>query len=184
MVGERDITETLEAYGVPLNPYGEATQLALEQLGEAALAVLTSAGAIDRGPDGDDWGWPQWTLKTTYCWPQYFPPGEEIEIRHIYVPAVGGISSSMFGAEGDGGRSSGENRDLYCVDDAFEAGARRARGLHYTETWLDYVLTTGANWAGPIREFRLVVDKGSQENLVSFCGTGVRRISPTQFEVR
>lgn len=30
----------------------------------------------------------------------------------------------------------------------------------------------------------MVIDKGSTDNLVSFCGTDVRRISPTQFEVR
>jgi len=29
-----------------------------------------------------------------------------------------------------------------------------------------------------------VVDKGDLRNLVSFCGDGVRKISPTQFEMR
>ena len=41
-----------------------------------------------------------------------------------------------------------------------------------------------SNWAGPIKDFRLVVDKGSPDNLVSFCGQGVRRIGPTQFEMK
>ena len=53
-----------------------------------------------------------------------------------------------------------------------------------TESRVRYVLTTGANWARPIGDFRMVIDKLSPSNLVSFCGTGVRRISPTQFEVR
>ena len=72
------------------------------------------------------------------------------------------------------------------MDEAVTAAARRgwASGLHYSETWLDYVLVTGANWSGPIRDFRLVVDKGSTDNLVAFCAEGVTRISPTQFEVR
>ena len=30
----------------------------------------------------------------------------------------------------------------------------------------------------------MVVDKGAAANIVSFCGEGVRKISPTQFEVR
>ena len=47
-----------------------------------------------------------------------------------------------------------------------------------------YVLRTGANWSGPIKEFRLVVDKGDPDSLVSFCGERVRRLSPTQFEVK
>lgn len=37
---------------------------------------------------------------------------------------------------------------------------------------------------GPIRDFRLVIDKGKAGSLVSFCMDGVRKISPTQFEVR
>jgi len=30
----------------------------------------------------------------------------------------------------------------------------------------------------------MVIDKGSPTSIVSFCGEGVRRISPTRFEVR
>ena len=29
-----------------------------------------------------------------------------------------------------------------------------------------------------------MVDKGSPDALVSFCGTGVKKIGPTQFEMR
>ena len=49
---------------------------------------------------------------------------------------------------------------------------------------IEYILRTGANWAGPIGDFRLVVDKGEADSLVSFCGEGVKRISPTRFEMR
>ena len=49
---------------------------------------------------------------------------------------------------------------------------------------MSYVLTTANNWATGIRDFRLVVDKGRADALVSFCGTNVRKISPTQFEMR
>ena len=52
------------------------------------------------------------------------------------------------------------------------------------ENRLRYILTTGGNWRSPIGDFRLVVDKGAPGNLVSFCGEGVRKISPTQFEMR
>ena len=187
VVGDRDVTEILAAYGVPLNPFGDETLDALAGLDGAALAALERQGVIDRqGADPDErWAWPQWTLKTIHYWTQDFPAGEEVEIRHVYVPAVGGTSSTPIGS--GGAYAVDEDYDTrYCTDAAFERAAARGRerGLHYTETWLDYVLTTGANWAGPIREFRMVVDKGSVDNLVSFCGTGVQRISPTQFEVR
>ena len=50
------------------------------------------------------------------------------------------------------------------------------------EEYLSYVITSGANWAGPIGTFRLVIDKGDT-TLVSFCGDGVRKIGPTTFEM-
>jgi hypothetical protein len=31
------------------------------------------------------------------------------------------------------------------------------------------VLKTGANWAGPIRSFKLTIDPGGSDRLVSFC---------------
>ena len=49
---------------------------------------------------------------------------------------------------------------------------------------MDYVLKSGANWKGPIKDFRLVVEKDKPENFVSFCMDGVKKISPTRFEVR
>ena len=49
---------------------------------------------------------------------------------------------------------------------------------------MSYILTTGAGWRSPIGEFRLVVEKQRPEDLVSFCGEDVSRISPTRFEMR
>ena len=48
------------------------------------------------------------------------------------------------------------------------------------EQRLDYVLTTGGNWAlGTIGDFKLTIDKGDPENLVSFCGENVKKTGPT-----
>ena len=53
------------------------------------------------------------------------------------------------------------------------------------EQRLRYILTTGGNWRSPIGDFRMVVDKGHPDAIWSAsAGEGVRRISPTQFEVR
>jgi hypothetical protein len=48
---------------------------------------------------------------------------------------------------------------------------------------VSYILTTANNWSGPIGKFRLVVDKGDSDAIVSFCGENVRKISPTEFEM-
>ena len=77
----------------------------------------------------------------------------------------------------------------YCVDAAFlaaldrRAEATRAEYPVLPEKRIGYVLTTGGNWAAPIGRFRLIVDKGAADNLVSFCGEGVRKVSPTRFEM-
>ena len=178
--------------GLPLSPRGDATMQALATLPQPQIDMLIEMGLIedrswtDAGVRHLDLA-PLWTLKTTHYWTQVFPAGRELDVRHRYAPAVGGSSGSVFGdpamADND---YANEEATRYCTDDAFRAGARRmrARGLHLSETWVDYILTTGANWAEPIGDFRLVVDKGSSRNLVSFCGDGVRKISSTRFEIR
>ena len=53
----------------------------------------------------------------------------------------------------------------------------------FTESRISYVLRTANNWAGPIGKFSVTVDKGSANNLVSFCGNNVRKLTPTTFEM-
>jgi Domain of unknown function (DUF4424) len=81
-------------------------------------------------------------------------------------------------------------KTTYCILDDFLkavdrlAGADEANKAGITERRIAYVLKTGANWAGPIRDFHLVVDKGGPDRVISFCGDGVKKISPTAFEMR
>jgi hypothetical protein len=121
----------------------------------------------------------------TYYWEQTFPPGKEVVVQHRYKPVTG------FGFFGDWIFSDRGYRDKYCIDGAFEAAARKKLDAiadrdnpYMNEKRVSYILTTANNWATPIRDFRLVVDKGTPDSLVSFCGTNVKKISPTQFEMR
>lgn len=186
-----DISERLTALGIPLAPHLDATRAALAALPPDVQGELEGEGLVEIISYEDSQGAQRevhglWTLKTTHYWEQYFAPGEEVEIEHLYAPAIGGAAYSMLSGNYDTPEGLAQYRETYCTDDAFVAAARRkqAAGYYLSETWVDYVLVTGANWSGPIRDFRLVVDKGSADNLVSFCGEGVTRISPTQFEVR
>jgi hypothetical protein len=120
---------------------------------------------------------PLWTLKTTYYWQQVFPAHQELVIDHRYLPSVGEVVPVDVEHLGFALRQV-----KYCVDKAFLDALPKSR-LWETHT-LEYILVTGANWSGPIKDFRLVVDKGSPDNLVSFCANGIRKIGPTQFEVR
>jgi hypothetical protein len=59
-----------------------------------------------------------------------------------------------------------------------------AQGADYGEIWLQYRLTPGANWAGPIGEFRLVLEKPDAGMILSFCGEAVRRLDARRLEMR
>src|SRR4051812_38360239 len=52
----------------------------------------------------------------------------------------------------------------------------------YPHTTLNYILRTGSNWSGPIKKLHLIINKGSQSDLVSLCWNGIKRTSPTRFE--
>jgi len=164
---------------------------ALDRLKPADKARLVKFGLA--APDEYDAGrgWerhlaPIWTVKESWYWEQSFPAGRDLAVEHRYVPGTGGSVDAALGLPGF--RSSPEGRGMirdYCVEPTFLAGLDRLRSRGATpEQRLGYILTTGGNWRSPIGDFRLVVDKGAPANLVSFCGEGVRKISPTRFEIR
>ena len=133
---------------------------------------------------------PTWTMRTIYYWNQVFPAKSVISVSHSYKPSVGAAVETVVGSEYANAESMREYLERYCVDDDFIRAVRRLRRpsskrgrLMLTEQRLEYILTTGANWAGTIRDFTMTIDKGAADNLVSFCGTGVRKISPTKFQV-
>jgi hypothetical protein len=82
-----------------------------------------------------------------------------------------------------------DHRRKYCISDELWAnlmGALDAAGedSHPIERSITYILSTALTWAGVIKDFRLVVDKDKPEVFMSFCGTDVRQIGPTQYEMR
>ena len=117
-----------------------------------------------------------------------FPAQKDLVVEHRYSPFVGGnvgfLSNVAFLNDRKlSGQILSEYKTRYCTDNDFLAAVQRTKkagGADRTipETQLEYVLATGANWAGPIKDFRLVVDKGEPDSLVSFCATGVKKIGP------
>ncbi len=192
-----DRTALLTTMGLPLAPHLRSTNMALDALPSDRWDELVRLGLAEV-VEYDDTGTgmkrhleARWTLHTTFYWEQRFPAGAETLVEHRYVPSVGLSVGSMIGQPG--AASDPYTRptiEKYCVDKSFLAAAERAakkavdNGGYLAEQRVGYILTTGANWAGPIGEFRLVVDKGSPDNLVSFCAEGVTKIGPTLFEVR
>lgn len=187
MLGGVDHTALLARLG--LAP--DSTSEALDRLKPADKARLVELLLAEPEEYDAGRGWerhlaPAWTVKESWYWEQSFPAGRDLAVEHRYVPGTGGsVDAALAFPEF---RSSPEGREMirdYCVEPAFLAGVDRLRRLGATpEQRIGYILATAANWRSPIGDFRLVVDKSAPSNLVSFCGEGVRKISPTRFEIR
>ena len=192
MIAERDVTALLESRGLPLFWVERGINNPFVGMGDAELAPYLAEGLAVADPLFDGQVVPAWDVITYFVREQRFPANSELRVRHEYAPYLGGSAGgSLYPAVREYEGVLEDYQDRWCVDDSFLAGVDRRlaeaggpQGVFMGETWLSYVLSSGANWAGPIENFRLVVDKGSPDNLVSFCMDGVTRISPTQFEVR
>jgi hypothetical protein len=196
-----DHSALLRQLGIPLTAEGNAAATImthLDRLPSAQQQRLQRLGLIE-ATEFDDTGrgmqrhWlPRWTAHETWYWEQVFPAGRDLNVEHSYAPGTGAtVSTALHEREF---RQSAEGRRQiarYCIDrdflaslDRMAARAGRPEQAMLPELRVGYILRTGANWRSPIGSFRLVVDKEAAGNIVSFCGTGLRRISPTQFEMR
>lgn len=192
-----DRTKLLKQLGLPVVPILDETPAAVDALDEETKAELLHLGMIqpDEYDDGSGWQthyYPSWRYRATYTWEATFPAGETVTVEHRYVPSVGGtVGVSFLGEPYDGYDPAAEYATKYCTDADFLDAVRATLSspdepysAPFFENWISYILTTGGNWAGgSIEKFRLVVDKGSEDNLVSFCGEGVKKIGPTTFEM-
>ena len=192
-----DRTQLLKSLGIPLAPHLQATNEALDKLPREKWDELIRIGLVETEEYDVGRGMEQhlsarWGLQTTFYWEQTFPPQAETAIDHRYRPGVGQSVQTSLGEPSE--TSEDWYRDYaqkYCMDKEFLAAIARARraarsqfGAPFGEERIEYILKTGANWSGPIKEFRLVVDKGDADNLVSFCGEDVKKIGATQFEMK
>lgn len=194
LAGGIDRTAWLASHDIPLALQIDGATARLDALPKAVRdeAIALGLAVPDEYDAGKGWERhlnPAWILRTAFHWEQTFPPGAEVVVEHSYRPAVGGSAGTMVGSPGYMADAEGvAERARYCIDSAFLGAVERAKkGRDYppfTESRIAYVLKTGGNWAGPIGDFRLVIDKGSPANLVSFCASGVKKIGPTRFEVR
>lgn len=128
-----------------------------------ASRKLVAMGAAAKESDRVIFGW--WTAKVTFHWSQTFPAGARVRVRHTYRPVVG----SAYRLAMDGGE--------WCIDSTFQAAYERIHATYqgvpqFDENpvgqWVKYILKTGANWAGPIGKFTLVIEK-TDADLISTC---------------
>ncbi|HEX5958472.1 MAG TPA: DUF4424 family protein [Hyphomicrobiaceae bacterium] len=192
-----DRTAELERLNVPLAPHLEKTDKALRRVQPADGEDLTKKGLTVVEEHSVGRGMlkqlsPRWTLRTTHYWQQKFPAGKEVKIEQRYKPSIGRSAQTLLGdpeTMKDAWFKAYSRK--YCLDDAFLAAVAQARqkaksqhGAPFSEQRISYLLATGANWERPIGDLHIVVDTGSASSLISFCGEGVKKISPTRYEMR
>lgn len=167
-----DVTAQLAARGIPISLFADDLYQRLWAIPSEDQEALQAAALVyyDRDYDGV---YPQWTQHVAFTWTQTFPAGREVVVEHGYHPVVGSRFLSGYTLTGEEGA---DLRARYCLDDAAAAEIARRLDAAGEDALLvadevGYVLTTGANWAGPIRDFALTVDAGAPGNLIVSCAT-------------
>ena len=186
----RDVTAALRAANLPMTIDIKRLTDALFIKTPAERAALTAAGLAEFY-DGDPAQgmpaevWPLWSIVLRHHWTQTFPAGQTLTIAHEYEnrPPGGLFYWEHPATEG----WADDYATRYCIDESTSRGlAKRlapsdGMGIAYN---IAYVLRTANSWAGPIGDFRLTLDKGASENIISLCASGVEKTGPTTFEIR
>jgi hypothetical protein len=195
-LGDKDVSAVVKGAGAPILPIG-SLQNRVAELPKTSKDRLIAAGLlIPAGTDAK--GGPlhsgSWTVKTAVMRQQTFPPDKPVVVEHRYRTSMGlSFDTVLRKALRDNKAMDQEvkrYRAAYCISDTLLRGIDRVAGnaegntARLRERRISYILKTGANWAGPIKDFKLVIDKGRPERLVSFCMDNIKKVSSTAFEVR
>lgn len=181
-IGDRDVSAVLNRLNIPLLPVGNR-EIRVDALSETTRKTLLDEGLLM--PAGtNDRGRPQyrpgWVVQTSVVRQQSFPADKTVIVEHRYRPSVGTsfdtiLRSGLRQSKGLSSEIARYRRD-YCIGDAFLAQLDKLAGNTSTgsaklaERRINYILKTGANWAGSIKSFKLTIDPGASDRLVSFCG--------------
>lgn len=189
----RDVTADLTRFGLPLTLDYQTVSAALLALSPADQAAAKAAG-IAEYYEGDPAqgvppeGYPLWSIVYRYHWTQTFPAGATLRVHHEYENRPSG---GLFYFSNPPEDYQDYLVDQYCIDQgtakaivkALERPDGEEFGNYGTALNISYVLRTANSWAGPIGKFRLTLDKGQAENVISLCADGVKKTGPTTFVI-
>jgi Domain of unknown function (DUF4424) len=196
LAGGEEITALLDKVGLKIDAQwkeGVTPDASLASADAEARAKLIALGAVkNEGSEAEPFYMQKWVVQTSVTRRQLFKAGASVKVQHRYKPLAGGSVGGGLSPQYRKEDWAKANIAKFCIEDSWLKSfdkqlpkyVSEQNSTGYNEIWLGYVLKSGANWKGPIKDFRLVVDKGKEDSLVSFCGEGVKKISPTRFEVR
>ncbi len=126
-------------------------------------------------------------LRVTHHWLQTFLPGREIHVLHEYRPGLGShflpqksdFQDSLYSPTETWDKAKASYRRAYCFD------LRKARNSErhvYHGGVLRYILSTGANWRGPIGRFKLTIRLDRNDVRLSTCFNGLKRVAAKEYQ--
>lgn len=170
LLGGKDVTRQLLDAGVPLlaGPDGDP---AWRRLPPEKQASLEASGLMS-----DDTA--LWTYQADFAWDAALSPGEtRMEVGYVplsdYWSDINLDDFPEMAPDGSATRA-------YCID-----GAERRAFLSGKRPYELYTVTHLAppgGWRGPVRHYRLVVDKKHVTDMVAFCPLEAKKTAPTRFE--
>jgi Domain of unknown function (DUF4424) len=193
VVGDKDVSGILGRYKLPMLPIG-SREVRVQDLPAATRDQLVSdglllpAGISDGGRPNYSFGW---IVKTSAVRQQTFPFDHSVSVEHRYRPSVGSSVDTILRKPLRQNKALAAEiaryRTEFCVSDSFLAGVDKLTGANpnksgVQERRISYILNTGANWAGPIKNFKLTIDPGANDRLVSLCTNGLQPTSPNGLE--
>lgn len=185
---DKDITQTLRKQKIPLSAaylsgFMDAPALVKEPEIKKKLRRL---GLLSNN------GWyALWQVCTTYFWKQTFEPGKITEVTHSYRPYVGQhwLTGSICAKNNDelkithrNLKASGQPETMkisdYCPSKSQQEcllslfnkkHEKKREDITYSLSEVRYILSTGGNWKGPIKKFRLRITPPHKNCLVFCC---------------
>jgi Domain of unknown function (DUF4424) len=196
-VGDKDVSSILSRFKLPLLPIG-SREVRVQDLPASTRdelvsdGLLSPAGTSDSGRTNYSFAW---IVKTSAVRQQTFPFDHAVSVEHRYRPSVGSSADTILRKPLRQNKALaaeiGRYRTEFCISDSFLAAVDKLARVDTSksniqeltvnpskfaiqERRIAYILNTGANWAGPIKNFKLTIDPGAGDRLVSFCAGGLK----------
>ncbi|MBP9682400.1 MAG: DUF4424 family protein [Bacteriovorax sp.] len=199
----KDITNVFKKHNLPLNSILARCEFPMEKIEDdekCGKRIELYKNLHLMGSDGK----PLWQKQVNYHWTQTFPAGQETKIEHSYRPARGFfflvpnhsrppmellLEQTLFRG---GWIESCPDRSFTGEGDLISWLVHQFQDLPASQShctlWIyeiDYILTTGNNWEGPIKNFTLTLEY-PQKGMVSSCWNldkdSMKKVKPNRLE--
>ena len=183
---DRDVTEQLASFGVPLEPSSHVTANVVTALPDAAKAALLETGALIEHRFSNGYvehvdRIPAWNLVTKASWIQTFPAASIVVLEQRYKPIVESSELTAKTLPPLKARTVNTLAGTYCAarDPSFITNSLRAipgigTAREITRVWMDIPLIPSAWLNDSIAKLDLTIDLGVSRSRVAFCEPGTR----------